>query len=69
MGLAYFFILVTIAGSAGMAILLLMITHTLWSRRRRLLAVIFLIPAVLCAAWALYILVIFLREPPWAFHF
>ncbi len=68
MGLAYFFILVTIAGSAGMAILLLMITHTLWSRRR-LLAVIFLIPAVLCAAWALYILVIFLREPPWAFHF
>lgn len=68
MGLAYFFILVTIAGSAGMAILLLMITHTLWSRHR-LLAVIFLIPAVLCAAWALYILIIFLREPPWAFHF
>lgn len=70
MGLAYFFIFVTIAGSAGMAVLLLMIAHSFWSRRHRpLVAVIFLIPAVFCTAWALYVLAIFLREPLWAFHF
>ncbi len=70
MGLGYFFILVTIAGSAGLAVFLLAAAHSLWNRSgHKLLAAILLFPAGLCAAWALYVLAIFLKEPPWAFHF
>lgn len=70
MGLAYFSILVAILIAAGFAVGFLKVAQEIWKNSRfKLLAAIPLLLAGFCAAWAVYFLVIFLREPPWKFHF
>ena len=70
MGLAYFFLFVMTLGAAGTAAASLIAAREIWKKSRfKILAVILLLLAVLCAAAALSFLAIAWREPPWAFHF
>lgn len=70
MGLAYFFILIMILGAAGTAVVLLIAAREIWKRPRlRILAIILLLLAGLCAVAAFYLAALVWREPPWGFHF
>ena len=70
MGLGYFLILVMIAGAAGGAVFLLLLARNIWKRSRyRALALFPLLAAGPCAAMAVWLLALFLREPPWSYHF
>ncbi len=70
MGLAYFCILlgIAIAGIFGGA--LLVAALVVWKKAaRKWLALLPLLMSIPCIYTALGLLVLFLREPPWRFHF
>lgn len=70
MGLAYLFLFVMILGAAGIAVALLIAAWEIWKKARfKILAIIPLLLAGLCAVVAFYLLAIVWREPPWRFHF
>ena len=70
LGLAYFFILIMILGAAGTAVILLIAAREIRKRPRlRILAIILLLLAGLCAAAAFCLAALVWREPPWGFHF
>ena len=70
MGLGYLFLLCMIFGAAALAVFLLRAAWKMFRRRsKKALALLPLAPALLCAAYALWLLAAVLREPPWGFHF
>ena len=70
MGLAYLFLFVMILGAAGIAVALVIAAWNIWKKARfKILAILPLLLAVLCAVVVFYLLAIVWREPPWGFHF
>lgn len=63
MGLAYFFLFVTILGSGALAVILLKTAWKIWNNQKwRALAVIPLLMAIPCGLWAIYIVAVIWRE-------
>lgn len=63
MGLAYFFLFLTIFGAAGIAVVLLKAAWGIWKKARfKILAIIPLLLGGFCAFVALYFLAIIWRE-------
>lgn len=70
MGLAYFFIFLTMFGAGALAVMLLLAAWKLWKGPKwRALAVLPLLLAVPCGIVAVYLAALAWREPPWGFHF
>ena len=63
MGLAYFFLFLTIVGAVGISIVLLKVAWGIWKKSQfKILAIIPLLLAGLCAVVAFYLLAIIWRE-------
>ena len=70
MGLAYLFLFIMILGGGGVAVALVIVAWNIWKKARfKILAILPLLLAVLCAVVVFYLLAIVWREPPWGFHF
>ena len=68
MGLGYFFIFTIILGAAGIAVALLIAAWGIWKKARfKILAIIPLLLGGFCAFFALYFLVIILKEGIYSF--
>lgn len=68
MGLAYFFLFLTIFGAAAIAVVLLKAAWEIWKKARlKFMAVIPLLLGGFCAFVALYFLAIILREGFYSF--
>lgn len=70
MGLGYLFLFYIFICGAVLTVLLLRAAWRMFrSTERRALGLIPLVPALMCAAAAAWVLLAVLREPPWGFHF
>ena len=70
MGLGYLFLFCMMFCAAALAVLLLRASWKMLRRpEKKALGLLPLAPALLCAAYAGWLLAAVLREPPWGFHF
>ena len=67
MALGYLILFWMILAALALAAALLWLAFRLWVGRRRVLALLPLLPAVLCGYVALWLLAAVLREPFWRF--
>ncbi len=70
MGLGYLILFCMIFGASALTFFLLRAAWKMLRRpEKKALALLPLAPALLCAAYAVWLLAAVLREPPWNFHF